>query len=52
MELMDSGVVLVGMSTADVIKDCQTRYDTAKKVVASNKPEAYAGTPPSTGIVS
>ncbi|KAH9203343.1 hypothetical protein DL95DRAFT_377773 [Leptodontidium sp. 2 PMI_412] len=50
--LVDSGVVPVGTKTADVIKDCQTRYDTAKKIVASNKPEVYAGTPPSTGIVS
>ncbi|CZT02539.1 hypothetical protein WAI453_002080 [Rhynchosporium graminicola] len=46
VEVMDSGIVENGMSTADVIQTCFNRYSNARATVEKNKPGYYTGGAP------
>ncbi|KAL2068723.1 hypothetical protein VTL71DRAFT_15061 [Oculimacula yallundae] len=43
VEVMDSGIVETGMSTADVIQTCFNSYSNARATVEKNKPNYYSG---------
>ncbi|KAK3307491.1 uncharacterized protein B0T15DRAFT_530381 [Chaetomium strumarium] len=41
-EVLDTGIVDAGQTVEDVLNDCYARFQYAKSVVLSNKPEVYA----------
>ncbi|KAG4439366.1 hypothetical protein IFR05_005178 [Cadophora sp. M221] len=46
VEVMDSGIVEDGMSTADVIQTCFDKFSNARATVERNKPSYYSGAAP------
>jgi hypothetical protein len=40
-EILDTGIVDASQTVEDVLNDCYVRYQYAKSVVLSNKPEVY-----------
>ncbi len=46
VEIMDSGIVEQGMSTADVIQTCFNKFSNARATVEKNKPSYYTGAAP------